>query len=474
VVRADGVPVWIEANGRSVRGPDGRVEVLGVVRDITERKIAESELTYMATHDALTGLANRTALTRVVSETLARREAFALIVMDLDGFKDINATLGHPVGDQVLVAVARRVESVLRPWDVFTRIGGDEFALVITDRVGLAEQVAARILAALKAPIDVDGVAITVRASIGIVDAPSDGTDAHTLLRRADAAMYRAKARGGGIYRHAEDDDLSAARRLQLAGQLQEALITGQIEQHYQPTIDISSGQCSVLEALARWRHPELGLVGPSEFVPLAEQYGLGPALARHVLSLALATCAGWRNDGLADAIAVNVSPDTLVDPDFAGHVATALAHARLPGSALVVELTEDSFARDTPELLAALTRLRDLGVRLAIDDFGTGYSSLSYLAHMPIEAVKLDRVFAAGLSSDGANDAIVEMSIELAHRLGFRVIAEGVETPEALAALGRYGCDGAQGFHICRPAPAEDITAWLVHNQCSRPADAP
>ncbi|MCU1346791.1 MAG: Diguanylate cyclase protein [Acidimicrobiia bacterium] len=428
----------------------------------TYEKTAELELAHRARHDELTGLANRVGLTVAICDEIGRGRPFALLLLDLDRFKDVNNTLGHTVGNAVLVGVSRRLSYALATNHSLSRLGGDEFALLVPEGDEAPERVAARIVAALEAPLDVGGVAITVRASIGIVRCPGDGDDADTLVRRADSAMYQAKKRGGTWHSFTTHMDSEAARRLRLAGELPEALLNGQIEVHYQPTIALPSGRCHGLEALARWRHPDLGMIAPVEFVPLAEHYGLGPSLAHHVLTHALLQCQRWRASGLAEVVAVNVSPHTLLTPAFVNSVAAALHAARLPREALVLELTEDVFADESGELLDALHHLKALGVGLSIDDFGTGYSSLAYLRRLPVDTIKLDRSFTIGLGTDAANDAIVMFTVELAHRLGLSVVAEGVESPEALKALDGYRCDYAQGYHICRPGPAAAITAWL------------
>lgn len=462
-VRPEGTTVWLELSSHVAATSPDSVDIVGVARDITHQKSTELEMVHRAAHDALTGLPNRAALLESLAAGLDSGTVFSLLLVDLDGFKDVNDTLGHAVGDKVLVAVAQRFRSTLRRDDVLVRLGGDEFAVMAFEPRNAARKVAEHLLAALAQPIDVDGIAVTVRASIGLVAAPEDGGDQQTLMRRADAAMYEAKRRGGAWHAHTPCDDGKAARRLQVAGQLPEALATQQIEVHYQPVLRLAHGDVAVVEALARWHHAQLGDVTPGEFVPLAEQYGLGLALFRHVLGAALAQCAEWRSAGLARAVAVNVSPQTLVEPAFVAVVATAVTAAAVPADALVIEVTENAFDGRVPELGDALVRLRDLGVGLAIDDFGAGYSSLAYLKHLPVDKIKLDRDFAAGLGTDAGDLAVVALMVDVAHRLGREVICEGVETAAALAALRRIGCDGVQGYGICPPAPGATVTEWLV-----------
>ena len=470
-IHPDGTTVWIETNALAAEGPGGGIEVVGMVKDITERKAAEAELLHQARHDALTGLLNRTSLTDHVSRALDARHQFSLALMDLDGFKDVNDTLGHRVGDAVLTTVTQRFLSGLGKSDVLARFGGDEFVVVLaqsTSRPDVVE-VAEQLLDLLDPPVEVDGVAITVRASAGVVSAPEDGRDADTLLRHADAAMNKAKERGRSVHRYAPGDDQGALRRLHLAGQLPAALRSSEIEVHFQPTVELAANRCVVLEALARWHHPEYGHISPSEFVPLAEQYGLGIPLVKRVTTDALAACSHWRAEGLARTVAVNVSPRTLVDPTFLGVVAAALADSGLPPDALAFELTENALAGSISDVRAGLARLDAIGVKVAIDDFGTGYSSLAYLRRLPVHAIKLDRAFADGLGAETANDAIVSLTANLGHRLGLVVIAEGVETAQQFEALRRHGCDVAQGYWICRPGPVGEITHWLTSRASER-----
>jgi diguanylate cyclase (GGDEF)-like protein/PAS domain S-box-containing protein len=464
--RADGATVWVEMSALQTEIGDGRREVVGVVKDITARKRTEAELLYQARNDALTGLHNRPSLVDQTRTALGLKQRFCLLLVGLDGFKDINDTLGHPVGDAVLVAVARRLALGLRGDDVLARFGGDVFGVLVYETDQRAREIARRLLEALHEPVEVDGVAITVRASAGIVCAPEDGTSPDTLLSRAESSMYAAKQHDTKVHRYKQGDDQGAARRLQLAGQLPGGIVSSQIEVQYQPIIGLELGGCEFLEALVRWHHPQFGMVPPTEFVPLAEQYGLGFQLLRRVLSEALAQCASWRDRDLARSVAVNVSPRSLLDPGFLACVATELARAGLPAEALVMELTEDAFACEGPGVRDILNELNDIGVRVAIDDFGTGYSSLAYLKQLPVSAVKLDQSFVAGLGSGGSDDAIVALVIEVCHQLGLSVIGEGAETAVQLEALRRHRCDAAQGYWVCRPASASSIISWLVANK--------
>ncbi len=469
LVTGDGKTLWAEMSALRTLVDEDRSEVVGVVRDVSTRKAAEAEQLRMASTDALTGLPNRAALAEQARQALGAGERFSLVLMDLDSFKDVNDTLGHQVGDQVLVAVAARLAANLRDGDFLARLGGDEFAVVVPEAGVKAMELARRLLGALHGPVEVDGVAVSVRASAGLVSAPEDGSDVGTLLRRADSAMYSAKGRDSRVQGYA-GDDLGAARRLQLAGQLPTALAGPEVQVHYQPTVELATTRCEVVEALVRWHHPLFGPVPPVEFVPLAEQYGLGFQLLRRVLSDALSECARWRAAGTARSVAVNVSPRTLVDPDMVALVATELTRAGLPAEALVLEMTEDAFACDGPGTRDAIAKLHDLGVRVAIDDFGTGYSSLSYLKQLPVSYLKIDRSFVAGLGSEASDDAIVSLAVDIGHRLGMRVVGEGVETEDQFEALRRYGCDTGQGYWICRPGPSDVIGPWLASYVTRRP----
>jgi diguanylate cyclase (GGDEF)-like protein len=453
---------WIELVARRVDDLEGST-VVGVARDVTARETAAAELRRRAERDDLTGLANRSVLLAAIEERLAAGAPFSLLLMDLDSFKDINDSLGHTVGDVVLRQVADRLRAAVRTRDLLARLGGDEFA-VVTDATGDdAALVARRVLAALVDPLDLDGIPIPVRASIGIADS-ADGADPPTLLRRADAAMYRAKERGNSVRSHTADEgDAATARRLRLAGELGRAIGEGEIEVHFQPTWSVVHGRPRSAEALVRWRHPGEGMIPPLDFVGLADRHGLGLALFRTVLHESLRWCRRWRDEGLLEAVAVNVSPHTLLDPQLLGVVQQALAVTRLPGDALILEITENSLVDDSPELRAVLARLADAGVRLSIDDFGTGYSSLAYLKTLPVRHVKLDRAFTADLGHGGADDVIVPLIVDAAHRLGLTVVAEGVETATAMQLLSSFGCDTLQGYHLCRPCPPEETSAWLA-----------
>ncbi|GGI06610.1 putative bifunctional diguanylate cyclase/phosphodiesterase [Egicoccus halophilus] len=428
---------------------------------------AHAELRHRSHHDALTGLCNRERLREELDRRLAARSALSLLVLDLDDFKDVNDSLGHPVGDEVLLEVAARLRRLVGDTALLGRLGGDEFAVVLPAGQD-PRWTAAALVDALAAPFSLHGIAIEPGGSVGVVTSPAHGRDAVTLLQRADAAMYQAKASGGGRWCvFAEEHETRTARRLALLTDLRRALDGEADGEHaltlaYQPKLDLRTGRVASLEALARWTRPDGETVSPGEFVPLAERYGLAPRLTRWVLRLALQQLAVWRRDGLALQVAVNVSPVSAQQPSFVGDVVEALALVDVPPDALVLEITEDAFAVDGVAFGAAVDRLHRLGVQLSIDDYGTGFASLGYLRRLPFDELKLDRAFVRELAADVRDDAIVASTIELMHRLGVRVVAEGVEDAVTLAHLQALGCDLAQGFHIARPLPAAQVADWL------------
>ncbi len=415
--------------------------------------------------DDLTGLANR----RRFSEAVERRAAqpgtapWALMLIDLDRFKEVNDSLGHAIGDQLLVLVAERLRSGARGGDVLARLGGDEFAVLLADgdaAAGLA--CGERIRAALTAPFALDGIAVHVDASIGVAAAPEHGQDGSTLLQRADVAMYAAKSTRGGVRAYEGALDRNTRERLELVTELRTAVTDGQLFLHYQPKVDLTSGRVIGVEALCRWLHPERGLVPPDEFIPLAEDSGLMRELTELVLAQALRQSGEWAGRGLVLPVAVNLSPSNLLDASLPQRVAALLDQHGLAPEALEVEVTETILLLDHARAMQVLLQLRALGVRLAVDDYGTGYSSLAYLKDLPVHDLKLDRSFVLGMDSDPLAAAIVRSTVGLAHTLGLRIIAEGVENEDVLETLRGYGCDQAQGFHISRPMPADALEAWV------------
>lgn len=467
--RRDGTPVDVLISASPLRDADGRVSgVLKMVTDISERKSAEAQTARLALEDSLTGLASRALVVDRITQLLARHQRdpglAAILFLDLDNFKQVNDSLGHIVGDQLLCAVATRIRGAVRPQDTVGRFGGDEFVVVLDELGSPADAVSAaeRILEALRGPTPLEGTEVVPGASIGVALTPA--VDATALLRDADVAMYRAKERGGGRY-ELFDSSLRARAmaRLELEADMRRALERDEFRVHYQPVVALDGRICG-LEALLRWEHPTRGLVSPGEFIPLAESTGLIVALGAKVLDEACADLARWRDrEGHgALTVAVNLSGRQLVEPDLAAQVAAILTAHDLEPGALCLEITESVLMDDTAAATTALTAIHDLGVRLAVDDFGTGYSSLLYLRRFPVDALKLDRFFVAGIDCNDQDAAIVRAVIDLAHSLELSAIAEGVETPGQLDALRAMGCDLAQGFYWSPAVPATTVDLIL------------
>jgi diguanylate cyclase (GGDEF)-like protein len=428
-----------------------------------------AEREHQALHDTLTGLPNRKLLLGKVAHAIHDGERagheVGLFLLDLDRFKDVNDTLGHHVGDDLLRHVGARLRSVLRPEDVVARLGGDEFGVlvpVVRDRT-MALDLAERIRTALTEPFHLDEMTIDLEASIGIALHPAHATDADALMQRADVAMYHAKETRSGIELYDPERDPHSTQRLSLFGQLRRAIDDGELVLHYQPKVDLGTGQVAGVEALVRWEHPERGLLWPDTFVPLAEQTGLMKSLTANVLEQALRQAATWADSGLQVRMAVNVSARDLHDDEFSGRVRAALERTGVPASFLELELTERVVMADPERALRNLTALARLGVRLSLDDFGTGYSSLAYLRRLPVTEIKIDKSFVLRMDVDDEDATIVRSTIDLAHGLGLRVLAEGVETAETWQRLSDLGCDAAQGYFLSRPHPASVVTDWLA-----------
>jgi diguanylate cyclase (GGDEF)-like protein len=409
--------------------------------------------------DPLTGLANRTLLLETASRMLARRSgSTSVLFLDLDDFKDVNDSRGHAVGDQLLTTVSQRIAGCVRSVDQVARLGGDEFAVVVAGSARTAAEIGERVLSALADPVVVDGRPVHVRVSIGVADSASAGDrSAGTLLRNADLAMYLAKSAGKNrVVVYAEGMERAAQTKAELITDLDSAVAEGQLAVHYQPTVELTEGATTGYEALLRWEHPTRGLVPPMEFIPLAEESGAIVEIGRWVLTEATGQAARWSHEaGRPIAIAVNLSPRQLLDDDVVSTVRAALADSGLPAGQLTLEVTEGVLIHDVEAVVDVLRALRGLGVRIAIDDFGTGYSSLSYLRRLPADVVKIDRSFVQDLGSGGRSTTLVASIIELARSLELEVVAEGVETEEQHAVLGRLACSHAQGYLFGRPRPA-------------------
>jgi diguanylate cyclase (GGDEF)-like protein len=421
---------------------------------------------HQALHDALTGLGNRTLYALRIERNLEARHRdhlIAVMLMDLDGFKEVNDTLGHHTGDLVLQEVASRLRAAIGPAGTPIRLGGDEFAVVVEETADqrAVHDLAERILAAIAEPIGVDGLELTVRASIGVAGRHGDGLDGPTLLKRADVAMYQAKAAHHGVrfYNHAADHHTT--RRLLLATELRSAFARGGLDVWYQPMIDVGTGRIRSCEALLRWYDPRTGFVSPDEFVPVAEQAGTISALTWWVLDVAIEHSQAWSCDGVPLDLCVNLSARTLLDPELLPRLRRAL-EASDPAR-LVLELTESSVMAEPERAEAAIDEVVGLGVRLAIDDFGTGYSSLLRLSQLPFDEIKIDKSFVSDLMRNPTSEAIVRSTIELANSLGRRVTAEGVEDQATWDRLESLGCDVIQGYHLARPMPAAVFEQWLA-----------
>jgi diguanylate cyclase (GGDEF)-like protein/PAS domain S-box-containing protein len=437
------------------------------VRDITERKQAQAALEHQAVHDALTGLPNRVLLHDRLSQgiLLARRDSMhlALLVMDLDRFKDVNDTLGHHYGDLLLREVGVRIRSVLRESDTAARLGGDEFAVLLPRATAEdAELAARRLLEALSLPFTIDGHPVDIGASIGVALFPEHGSDPGTLLRRADVAMYVAKRSQSELAFYSPEQDQHSPDRLTLVAELRTGIEQDQLELFYQPKADLRSGYITSAEALVRWRHPQRGLVPPDEFIPLAEQSGQVRALSRWVLNAALKQARAWQDMGRSLVVCVNLSMRDLQDPGLPELVGSLLSAWGVPPSLLGLEITESTLMADPAQAMDIVRRLSAMGVSVAIDDFGTGYSSLAYLKRLAVHELKVDRSFVRHVASDAHDVAIVRSTISLAHELGLAVVAEGIEDQATWHLLSRLGCDTAQGYWISRPLPVEKFEEWV------------
>jgi diguanylate cyclase (GGDEF)-like protein len=426
------------------------------------------EREHQAGHDPLTGLPNRVLLQDSLAAELARSKRdgrpFGLLLIDLDHFKEVNDTLGHHVGDQLLVHFAARLSNSVRPGDHLARLGGDEFAVIVPDAdeaevLGVAE----RIRASLATPVALEGMMLEIEASIGLAMHPDHGYFAEDLLRLSDVAMYIAKESRAGVATYSAHQDRNSADRLTLLSELRQALEEGTLTLQYQPKVSLADCSLMGVEALIRWQHPTRGFIPPDEFIPLAERSGIMHLLTDRVVSMALAQMAAWREQGLHVPVAVNVSLADLLGGRLAELVLSGLRDHALPTGMLQLEITERVVAQQTDELNAMLLDLETMGVTLSLDDFGTGYSSLLRLQSLPVSEIKIDRAFVSRLSESASTIGIVRAIVDLAHALGMPAIAEGVETEVEWRALRELGCDGAQGWHIAAPMTATAATEWLA-----------
>src|SRR4051794_7046735 len=425
---------------------------------------------HQALHDALTGLPNRLLFKDRIETALHGRKdgPSAVMLIDLDHFKEINDTLGHHAGDVLLQEVAARLSAELGDAGTVARLGGDEFGVLLPAmaRGGDAQVVAQRLLGRLREPFTIDELTLEVDASIGIACHPAHGDDVEQLNQRADIAMYAAKEGGRGFVMFEPQLDRYSPRRLALAGALRQAIVDGEIVLYFQPKADLESGRIVGVEALARWQHPELGLVGPTEFVPIAEQTGLIGPLTSHVLDEALRQVREWRDDGLDLSVAVNLSARSFLDAQLAAEIPPLLERWGVEAQMLELEITESMLMIDPGRAKATLDRLSSIGLSLSVDDFGTGYSSLANLKRLPVDGIKIDKSFVMDMAHDPSDAAIVRSTIDLAHNLGLRVVAEGVENQESWRRLREQGCDLAQGFHVSRPLPGGELGRLIAAHE--------
>jgi diguanylate cyclase (GGDEF)-like protein len=425
-------------------------------------------------HDALTGLGNRALFQEAMEEVAADFPPdglAAVMLLDLDRFKEVNDTLGHESGDRLLQQIALRLVQILGERGPICRLGGDEFAILLPnlEHIGEAGEIAHSVLAALEQPFAVGDMKLEIGASIGVALAPVDGETSTALLQRADVAMYAAKENRTGWELYSREHDKYSPRRLSLAADLRHAVERGELALHYQPKAELMTGRVSGVEALLRWNHPEHGLIPPDEFIPIAEHTGLIRPLTSWVLNEAVQQARQWSLKGVHLSMAVNLSVRSLMDGGLPDEVANALANASMDATSLILEITESTIMADPNRAIAILRRLSDQGISLAIDDFGTGYSSLAYLKRLPVNEVKVDRSFVMNMATDQDDLVIVRSTVDLARNLGLRVVAEGVEDSASWDRLRVLGCDAVQGYHLARPMPAKDFHGWLDTYQQGR-----
>lgn len=475
LIHADGRPCWIAERGRAVLDEHGRPLWLdGVLLDIARQKLAEEsrdraeeQLRQQALYDALTGLPNRTLFADRAVQAIAdaRREKtdLAVLMMDLDRFKEINDTFGHATGDRVLAEIAQRLQTAVREGDSIARLGGDEFAVLLRKAAMQSVLgVVKRIRHVVEQRLELEGLPVSVGVSIGIARFPHDGDDVVTLLRHADVAMYSAKHSSAGHALYDASTEADTPARPALVDELAQAIAAHQLVLHYQPKIAFRGGGVTGVEALIRWQHPTRGLLTPEQFLYVARKGGLIKQLTLHVIDEALRQCRAWADDGRELAVSVNVWIRNLLDARFPDDVAAALSRQQVPAHLLELEINAGTLLADAWRAWPALERLHQMGVRLSVDDFGASYASMAYLRRLPIDELKIDRAFVTGMASSEDDAFVVRSAIDLGRHLGLTIVAEGVQDEEAWDRLARLGCDTAQGFYLCRPVPAQELGAWL------------
>lgn len=435
--------------------------------DITERRHVKDITQHLAYYDLLTDLPNRILLRHRLDEAIlaASHENWplALLIMDLDRFKEINNTLGHKNGDNILRQIGERLQEEIRDAYTIARLGGDEFAVLLLEAdAEVAARTADKIIKRLREPFNLEGLSLDISCSIGITLYPGHGGDADTLIRRADMAMYTAKETESGYTIYSPQYDQYSPNRLALMGELRCALEKDQLFLLYQPKIDLKNSQPIGVEALVRWQHPKLGVIQPDQFITLAEKTGMIKHLTLWVLKEALRQSRSWHQEGLEISVAINISMQNLKTPQLLDQIKGLLLTWGVSPSRLRLEITESTIMADPERTMEILTQLTIMGIRFSIDDFGTGYSSLGYLKRLPVDEIKIDKSFVIGMIADESNAVIVHSIIDLAHNLGLKVVAEGVENQEILDRLISLGCDAAQGYLLSRPIPKEELTDWL------------
>lgn len=448
-------------------------EVISSFTDITARVQIEAELAYRASHDALTDLPNRTLFHERLERALGEGSALAVLLLDLDRFKEVNDTFGHHQGDLLLRCASERLRGAVGTDGTVARFGGDEFAVLLPAADCPAAVGAANaIRALLDDPFIAGGQSLHINASIGVALGGGRSEQAETLVRRADVAMYAAKRRGEPYAVYAPDLDSYTPERVALIEDLRSAIRMQRLALHYQPKVSIATGQVTCVEALSRWAHPSRGAIPPNQFIPLAEQAGLLVPLARWALGAALRQAGAWSDAGLPLTVAVNLSTADLLDPELPAAIDGMLRAHGLSPERLRLEVTESTLMADPERARAVLARLASAGVGISVDDYGSGYSSLAYLKHLPVDELKIDMSFVRHMTEDTA-DAIVRSTVDLGHNLGLRVVAEGVEDRQAWEMLAAMGCDIAQGYYLARPLPADEIAPWIRGSMTSIRATA-